>query len=78
MCKSSRSIRNLTKPSFKTEREENITSQVKWQNYTAVACVRVTNGFRYIYILPLTHDPNHTPWYMLHTWVPMVTKEPGL
>jgi hypothetical protein len=41
MCKSSRFIRNLTKPSFKTEREENIMSQVKWKNYTAVACVHV-------------------------------------
>jgi len=78
MCKSSRSIRNLTKPSFKTEREENITSQVKWQNHTAVACVRVTDGFRHNYILPLIRDPSHTPQYMLHTWVPTVTKEPGL
>jgi len=68
MCKSSRSIRNLTKPSFKTEREENIMSQVKSQNYTAVACVRVTDRWFqiHLYTTPLTWSKSHPLVHAAH------------
>jgi hypothetical protein len=68
MCKSSRSIRNLTKPSFKTEREENIMSQIKWQNYTAVAHVRVTDRWFqiHLYITPHMWSKSHPLVHAAH------------